>query len=181
MLVLPGSSVAGTVSTLSACTSRPPIRRTGTRALTITVGLVLVATSAACSKDEASSGFGTARAVVDAHVAANLAYDLAGDCELRSPEAIETMASADGREADGYCEWATSEIRARATPSEKAHTKGIYSEPTITVGTAGENRATFTLVSKDGSYREEIDVVQVDGRWYLESARGTETEHGHED
>ncbi|MCB0978434.1 MAG: hypothetical protein KDB02_13350 [Acidimicrobiales bacterium] len=142
------------------------------------IGLLLVGGAAACSKDEARPGFGTARAVVDAHVAANRDYDLAGDCELRSPEAIDTMASADGREADGYCEWATSEVVANATPSQRARTTSIYSDPKITAGTATADRATFTLMSKDGSYREEIDVVRVDGRWYLESARGTDTEHG---
>ena len=99
-----------------------------------------------CGGDDASAGgFDSAREVVDAHVSRSKAYDLAGDCELHHPDVVAEWASADGREADGYCEWATASLQADATPDQRARTTGIYTDPKVSAGTEDGDRATFRL------------------------------------
>jgi len=133
-----------------------------------------------CGDDGESGGFGSAREVVDAHVAASAAYDLAADCELRHPDVLAEFASLDGRDADGYCAWATAGLLADATAEERDRTAAIYTAPVIEAVSETDDRATFTLEAADGSYHEDIVAVRIDGRWFLESADGTDTEHDHE-
>lgn len=131
-----------------------------------------VAVGAGCSKPHGYDGFPTARAVVDAHVEASRAYDLAADCALRHPDEIARMAALDNREADGYCQWATASVAANATPAERARTRAIYADPVIKGGDVKDDRAVFTVSARDGSYHETVTVVKIDGRWFLQSTEG---------
>lgn len=144
------------------------------------VGLVAGLGLAGCGDDAGDAGgFDTARAVVDEHVARSSAYDLAADCGLRHPDVIAEMAALDGRDADGYCKWATASLIADATDEQRARTESIYTDPMITEVSSSDDEATFTLEAADGSYHEDIAVERVDGRWYLRSAEGTDAEHDH--
>lgn len=118
--------------------------------------------------------------MVDAHIEASQAYDLAADCSLRHPDVIAEMASLDGQEADGYCEWATASAVADTPEDRKADTRAIYTDPTVTEGEATDERVTFTVEAADGSYHEDVVVTQIDGRWFLESVEGTDAEDDHE-
>lgn len=141
---------------------------------------VLVGIVTGCSGDDDSAGgFDSAREVVDAHVSRSKAYDLAGDCELHHPDVVAEWAAADGREAEGYCEWATASLQADATPDQRARTTGIYTNPKVSAGTEDGDRATYTLEAADGSYHEEIVVVEIDGEWFLDSAEGSDIEGDH--
>lgn len=133
-----------------------------------------------CGDDAEPDGLDSARAVVDAHVAASAAYDLVADCELRHPDVIAQMADIDGQEPDAYCEWAVGPVLASATAEERTATKDTYTDPEIIAGAADDDEATFVLEAADGSYHEDIVVVRVDGRWYLESATGTDDDHDHD-
>lgn len=154
-------------------------RRAGV-ALLLGIALSFAAACSSDSDDGRSGGFETPREVVDAHVARSAAYDLVADCELRHPDFIAEMAAIDGRDPEGYCEWALSSLLANATPEERAATEAKYTDPTITAGPADDDQAAFVLEAADGSYHEDIVVVQVDGRWFLRSADGTDDEHDHE-
>ncbi|MBX3313402.1 MAG: hypothetical protein KF906_03700 [Actinobacteria bacterium] len=141
----------------------------------------MVLLAAACSGDgDDPIGFATPREVVDAHIAASRAYDLAADCALRHPDVVAEMATLDGRDAEGYCEWATASAVADTPEDRKARTREIYTDPTVTAGSATDERATFSVEAADGSYHEEVTVVQVDGRWFLENVEGADVEDDHD-
>lgn len=164
--------------------AQPPARRRRRGSVVARLALVVtLATGAAgCSgsDDGEAGGHGTAREVVDRHVALSASYDLVADCELRHPDFIAEMAAIDGQEPDDYCSWALEPLLADATPEERAATKAKYTNPTITAGVVDGDEAAFTLEASDGSYHEDIVAVEVDGRWFLQSADGTDDEHDHE-
>jgi hypothetical protein len=142
------------------------------------VGLALVTAGAVtgCSSD-GHGGADSARAVVDEHLAAAKAFRLADDCNLYRPDRIEAMATADGRSADGYCEFATSGLADDAT-AKKAAT-ALYADATVEETSSTADRATFLLKADGGHYEESITVEKVDGGWYLASI--VDNGHSHDD
>lgn len=144
---------------------------------------MLVLLAVGCGDDDGDpAGFATPREVVDAHVAASRAYDLAADCALRHPDVVAEMAALDGREAEGYCEWATASAVADTPEDRKARTRAIYTGPTVTETASSDDRVTFTVDAADGTYHEDVVVVRVDDRWFLESVEGADVggDHDHE-
>ncbi len=135
---------------------------------------------ASCGGDEDDPiGFATPREVVDAHIAASREHDLAADCALRHPDVVAEMAALDGQDADGYCEWATASAEADASDDVTARTREIYTDPTVEEGAADDDRVTFTVEAADGTYHEDVILVRVDDRWFLESVEGTDVEGDH--
>jgi hypothetical protein len=142
--------------------------------------LAALTASSACSDGSDGGdegGASSARAVVDAHIAASRRYDLAAACELRTPTQREEMAAFDGEEAEGYCEVATRDITAAATPEAKARTRALYTDPDIS---ELEGAGTwFSVESADGTYREEVEVVEIDGRWWIARIESDVDDHDH--
>jgi len=146
-----------------------------TRRLVPTVGrrsalVVAVLMVASCSNgsDDADQpdGASSARGVVAAHVAASKRYDLAAACELLTPGRREEMAAFDGAEAEGYCTTATEEITSSATPETKARTRAIYTG--AKVDRLDRPKGTwYRIESADGSYHEDVEVTEIDGRWWI--------------
>ncbi|HEX2577707.1 MAG TPA: hypothetical protein VHK88_15245 [Aquihabitans sp.] len=149
------------------------------RHLALAGGLLALA---ACGDDggggEGAGGAGSARGVVEAHVAASKRYDLAGACELLVPARRAEMAAFDGAEVDGYCTTATEEIVANATPEARDRTKGIYTGAEI-APVEREGGTWFRVEAADESYHEDIRVVEVDGRWWIAEVEGEVDDHGH--
>lgn len=142
-------------------------RRTALRFLRLMAATALLS-SIACSSDDgpASGGFDSPRAVVDAHIDASRAYDIEADCNLLTPERRRELAGLDGLEVDGYCATVTAPIVAAADAETKARTRALYTEPRV----AELDRASgtwFSMVATDGSYVEQIETVEVDGRWWI--------------
>lgn len=135
----------------------------------------LLATAAAlvvlagCSSDDdpsESGGLGSPRAAVDAHIDAARAYDIEGDCNLLTPDRRSELAALDGLEVDTYCATVTAPIEADADDATRANTRTIYTDPTVTKLDRPDG-TWFSMVSTDGSYSEEIQTVEVDGRWWI--------------
>jgi len=127
---------------------------------------VAVVGPAACSSDD-GGGESSARAVVDRHVELAAAYDLQGDCELRSPASIEAMAAIDGKEPDTYCEYAVAETVRLASPEVRAAARETYASLRVEEVSADDDRAVFRLASPDGDYTETVTAERVDGGWYV--------------
>ncbi len=141
--------------------------------------LAALAVPAACGDDPEPEGGASAREVVDAHIAASRRYDLAASCELLAPERREEMAAFDGEEADGYCTTATEDITASATPEAKARTRAIYTDPSVSeLDGAG---TWFLIESSEADYREEVELVEIDGRWWIARIESDVDDHDHGD
>lgn len=123
---------------------------------------------AGCGSDggEDDAGRSSPEAVVDAHIAASKRYDLEAACELLTPERREEMAAFDGEEADGYCAVATADIVRRATPETRARTEAIYTGPEVTA-LERDPGTWFRVEAADGSYAENIELVEVEGGWWI--------------
>lgn len=140
------------------------------RSITLSVLLGCVGVMAvACSSDEPPTGLGSARAVIDAHIARAGSFDLRGDCELRAPERIESMARLDGADPDSYCEEATREPQRAADDTVRDQARRLYADASIEEQDSGDDLVVFEVLSADGTYREIVEVIRHDGRWYLES------------
>lgn len=138
------------------------------------IGVLLVASVvglASCGGSDTGptpAGGATAEAVVQAHVAAMVRYDLTAACELFSPTIRAEMAAWDGAEASDYCTAATAEALDLATDAERVRVRSIYGDATITEleGTA-PGETWFEVRSGDGSYDEQLQVVEEDGQWWV--------------
>ena len=143
--------------------------------------IVVISLAGGCGSDDgdAPAGHGSAQEVIDAHLTAMRTYDLAAACELMAPQRREEMAAADGAEVDGYCERATREVMELASEEDKARTRELYT--TAEVSEVERDGGTwFSIEAPDGSYHEEVQLVEVDGRWWVEHIESTvEDEHGH--
>lgn len=147
-------------------TTRTP--RTAPRRWPLAVALLgTVSALGACGSDGGTDGGAdSARGVVDAHIEASHRYDLEAACELLTPERREEMALFDGEEIDGYCATATADIVRTATPETKSRTKAIYTDPEV----SELDRPTGTwyrVEAADGSYAENIEVVETEGAWWI--------------
>ena len=148
-------------------------RRASTGALVtvVLIGLVGLVGLAGCSDDSdglnhPDGGGATAREVVDLHLAASRVYDLAGTCELLTPKKRAEMAAYDGKEVEGYCQEATADVVASATDAVKARNKAIYTG--AVVSELDQPSGTwFRVEAADGSYGENVETVEVDGRWWI--------------
>lgn len=132
-------------------------------------------TAAACSDSDGSGASGPEEVVED-HIRLSRDFDLQGDCELRSPAAIEAMALADHREPDSYCEFAVAEAVRLADDETRARTRRLYTEMEVVERSRDEDRAVYELISADGAHAETVEVEKVDGRWYIASITDEETE-----
>lgn len=148
---------------------RSPTSSAG-RAMTL-LALVMLAlvTFTACSSDGARPGAAEPEEVLEDHIARARDFDLAADCELRSPERIEAMARADGREPDGYCEFATREPMRLADETVRDGARAIYTDMTVSEVGRSDDVVVYVLDSATGTYRERVEVVRVDDRWFLGS------------
>lgn len=153
--------------------ARRPLVRLATA---IAMALTGVATASGCSSD-GHGGADSARQVVDDHVTYAKAFRLADDCNLYRPDRIETMAAADGRSVDGYCEYATAGLADDA--SAKASAEALYADATVKETSSEADRTTFVLTADGGHYQETITVEKVDGGWYLASI--VDNGHSHDD
>ena len=131
--------------------------------LTLSLGALWLV---ACGDDRASSGHDTPEDVLAAHIEAGRTYDLAAGCRLRPPEQLEQFATADAVDVDGYCDFATEEVMAMADQATKARSEAIYTDPVVEPLTRSGGQW-FRITSTDGSYEEEVMVVERDGRWYV--------------
>ena len=147
----------------------------GARAALLAAGLSILCL-AGCSDDEAETGYETPEDAIAAHVEAGRTYDLAAGCRLRPPEQIEQFAAADDVDVDGYCEFATAEVTAMADDATKARSAAIYTDPVIEPLSRSDG-TWFRITAADGSYEEEVMVVEHDGRWYV----GDTEAHIHDD
>ena len=148
-------------------------RRACVALLTICLGALWFV---ACGDDGSATGHESAEDVLAAHIEAGRAYDLAAGCRLRPPEQIEQFATADAVDVDGYCDFATEEVVAMADEATKVRSEAIYTDPVIeTLSRSGGQW--FRITSADGSYEEEVMVVERNGRWYV----GDIEAHVHDD
>lgn len=158
------------------------VRRSARHVLALTFA-VAVLTLAACSSDDDATppgGHDDPRAAVDAHVEAASAYDIEGDCALLTPERIGELASLDGLEVDTYCATVAAPIEADADDGTRARTRAIYTGATVaTIDRPGGTW--FSVTSADGTYVEEIETVEVDGRWWIATIESDIDDHDHED
>lgn len=148
-----------------------------------TLALAALGASAAltgCGGDEADGGFASARAAVEAHADAAGRFDLAGTCELLSPDRREEMASFDGEDADGYCERATADVVASASAETKARARSIYADATIEP-TDRAPGTWFRIEAVDGTFAEDVEVTEVDGRWWVAHVESDVDDHDHEE
>lgn len=151
------------------------------------LALALAATlslAAACSGSDdgerSEGGADSAEAVVRAHVEASRRYDLAGTCELLTPEKRAQMAAFDGTEADGYCERATRSIVEGADDETKARTRAIYTDAKIS-RTDRTDGTWFHVEAEDGSYSEDVQVAEVEDRWWIvQVLSDIDDEHDHD-
>ncbi|QXC60340.1 hypothetical protein KSP35_18700 [Aquihabitans sp. G128] len=158
-----------------------PRRRTATAVALLVLGLGATACGGGSDGDD-PGGAASARGVVELHVAASKRYDLAGTCELFTPSKRAEMAAYDDTDAEGYCERATSSVVADADAATKARSRRIYTGAQVTA----LDRPTgtwFRVEAADGSYGEDVEVVQVDGRWWVaqveSDADDAGDDHGH--
>lgn len=145
-----------------------PTARRCTRAV---VALAFVLAAAGCSDDGDGdgefSGASDPREVVDAHVAAMVDYDLETACELVVPYRRDEMAALDGQELEGYCERAVAEVVALADDATLERNRRIYTDPEITE--LDRPGATwYRVAAGDGSYTEDILLVEDEGAWWIE-------------
>lgn len=144
------------------------VRRNALRVLTlVAAGALLLST--ACSSDDdptAAGGYATPRAVVDAHIEAARKYDIEGDCNLLTPERLRELAALDGFDEDNYCATVAAPIVADADDETRARTRAIYTDPTVT-DLDRPGGTWVSVVSADGTYAEQIETVEVDGRWWI--------------
>ncbi|MCU1499617.1 MAG: hypothetical protein JWM47_3570 [Acidimicrobiales bacterium] len=144
---------------------------------------VLVAGLLGCSGDSDGpppGGGAAARDVIDLHIAASRHYDLAATCELFTPAKRAQMADFDRTEAEGYCTRATQSAVDDADAETKARTRRIYTDPVVTeVDRPGGTW--FRIEAADGSYREEVETVEVDGRWWVQQVESDLDAHQHDD
>lgn len=157
---------------------RPSSRR---QALAVAVVVLVAATGSGCSgSDDEPAGPRSGRAVVEAHVRAMERYDLEAACNLLTPDRRAEMADFDGTEVEGYCAGATAEVLARATDEVKADTALHYADAEITTLDRADG-TWFAVDAADGSYHEEVEVVEIDGRWWVAQVDGQVLdEDGHE-
>lgn len=155
-------------------------RRVGAALLSITLGaLVLVA----CGDEGSTTGHDSTDDVLAAYVEAGRTYDLAAGCRLRPPEQIEQFATADAVDPEGYCDFATAEVVEMADDATKARNEEIYTDPVIEPlsRSGGE---WFRITAANGSYEEEVLLVEHDGRWYVGDIEAhihdPDDDHGHE-
>lgn len=150
--------------------TRPPRR---TRWLLFVLVTILVVLGGGCSDDSGSADDGTyeggeePREVVDTHIAAMRRYDLASACELLSPLRREAMVAFDGGGLQGYCDRAVAEVVDLATDEVRERTRRIYTGPTVTELERPDG-TWFRIEAADGSYREDLLLVVVDRRWWIE-------------
>lgn len=143
------------------------VRRSALRSAFIAATAFLVV--AGCSSEGATSdkaGLESPRAVLDAYLEAARTYDLETDCNLLTPGRRVEMASFDGLDADTYCATVTAPIIAAADEATKARSRGFYTDPTIT-SLDRSGGTWFSVVSADGTYSEEVEAVEIDGRWWV--------------
>ncbi len=125
---------------------------------------------AGCSGDRGDVGFSGAsepREVVEAHVAAMVDYDLEVACELVVPYRRDQMAALDGQELEGYCERAVAEVVALADDDTRDRNRRIYTDPEITE-LERPGATWWRVAASDGSYTEDILLVEDDGDWWIE-------------
>lgn len=140
------------------------------RRLAAALALVAVLGAGGCggSGEKVPPGGGpSARAVVDLHVAASRRYDLAATCELFPPEKRAEMAAFDRTEVEGYCTRATQSVVDQADDATKVRARRIYTDPLVTE-LDRPGGTWFRVQAADGSYREEVETVEIDGRWWIE-------------
>jgi hypothetical protein len=120
------------------------------------------------AEDEGTPGGGDVpREVIDAHIAAMRSYDLAAACNLLSPLRREAMVAFDGGEVEGYCDRAVADVLELATDEVRDRNRRIYTDPTVTeLERPGDTW--FRIEAADGSYREDVLLVEVDGRWWVQ-------------
>lgn len=133
--------------------------------LLLTVGLA-TACGGGSDDDGPEGGAASARAVVQAHIEASRRYDLAGTCELLTPDKRAQMASFDQTEATGYCDRATRSIVDGADEATKARTRAIYTDARVTRLDRADG-TWFHVESADQGYSEDVEVTEVDGRWWI--------------
>ena len=107
--------------------------------------------------------------MIEAHIEYSRDFDLQADCELRSPDDIERMAVADGREPDTYCEFAVGETVRRADDENRSRSREIYGDMEVTELSRDDDRAFYELTSSDGDYLELVEVEESDGNWFIAS------------
>lgn len=130
------------------------------------------------------TGSESAEAVIEAHIVASSRYELAADCALFTPERREQMASFDGEDPEGYCERATQEVIENADDAARVRTAAIYTDPVVEMVANDGDQQQFEITAADGSYREIVEVVEVDGRWWvsdIESDVDADHDHDHGD
>ena len=133
-----------------------------------------------CGDDaEPAGGFDSARATVEAHAAAAGRFDLAGTCELLSPDRRAEMASFDGEDADGYCEQATAQVVASATDETKARARAIYTDASIEASDRTPG-TWYRIEAADGSFAEDVEVTEIDGRWWVAHVESDIDDHDHD-
>lgn len=144
------------------------VRRTALRFLSLAAATALLSSAACSSNDDPSTsgGFDDPRAVVDAHIDAARTYDIEADCNLLTPDRRRELAGYDGLEVDTYCATVTAPIEADADDETRARTRTLYTGATVNE-LERPGGTWFSLDSTDGSYSEQIEVVEVDGRWWI--------------
>lgn len=155
-------------------TERPDHLRPRGRISRLLAGVVVtvVMLGSGCSdssgeEDGAPRGGDVPREVVDAHIAAMRSYDLAAACNLLSPLRREAMVAFDGGEVEGYCDRAVADVLELATDEVRDRNRRIYTGPTVTeLERPGDTW--FRIEAADGSHREDVLLVEVDGRWWVQ-------------
>lgn len=150
--------------------------------LLCTTASIVIALGACGSDSEGSTGAASPEALIEAHIEASRTYDLAAGCALFTPERREQMASFDGEDPEGYCERATQEVIDNADDAARARTAEIYTDPGVVLVSEDGDRHEFEITAADGSYREVVDVVEVDGRWWVgEIESDVDLDHDHDE
>ena len=95
-------------------------------------------------------------------------YDLEAACDLFAPAVRAEMAAWDNSEVDGYCAQATAEVLALAGEAERVRVRHIYREATIVEMEDSQGEGSwFEVRAADGSYEEQLQVVEEGGRWWV--------------
>ena len=158
------------------------VRRTALRFLGL-VAMTALLPMAGCTSDDQpdAGGLDTPRGAVDAHIQAARSYDIEADCNLLTPERRRELAGYDGLDVETYCATVTAPIEADADAETKARTRALYTGPTV-AELDRPGGTWFSLVSADGSYVEQIETVEVDGRWWIATIDSDidDEDHDHE-
>lgn len=84
------------------------------------------------------------------------------------------MARLDGADPDSYCEQATREPLRAADDTVRERARRLYADVSVEEQTSADDLVVYEIVSADGTYREVVEVIRRDGRWYLESVESDE-------